>query len=124
MLKQDDRAQKITEWLRHMQGWEVSDQSLAAYARASGLALWAMYHWRGVLIREGHWHQEPKPEASAKSRSTPIRAPRFAKVAVTDLCPPTPVTVRLHLANGRRAEIDLMGVEQLEATIAALERQP
>lgn len=88
------------------------------------IGLWAMYQWRGMLIREGHWHQEPKPETSAKSRNTPIRAPRFAKVAVTDLCPPTLVTVRLHLANGRRAEIDLMGVEQLEATITALERQP
>jgi hypothetical protein len=83
-----------------------------------------MYHWRGVLIREGHWHEEPKPEASAKSRRRSLLALRFAKVAVTDLCPPMPVTVRLHLANGRRAEIDLMGVEQLEATLAALERQP
>lgn len=124
MSKQDDRAQKITEWLRHMQGWEVSGQSLAAYARANGLALWAMYHWRGVLIREGHWHQEPKPKVSAKWRRRSPLAPRFAKVSVTDLCPPTPVTVRLHLSNGRRAEIDLMGVEQLEATLAALERQP
>lgn len=70
------------------------------------------------------WHQEPKPEASAKSRSRSPHALRFARVAVTDLCPPIPVTVRLHLANGRRAEIDLMGVEQLEAAIAALERQP
>jgi hypothetical protein len=30
---------------------------------------------------------------------------RFAKVAVAELCPPMPVIVRLHLANGRRAEI-------------------
>jgi hypothetical protein len=124
MSTQDDRAQKIIEWLKHMQGWKDSGQSLAAYAKAQGLAVWAMYHWRGVLIREGHWHQESKPEASAKSRNRSPLALRFAKVAVTELCQPMPVTVRLHLANGRRAEIDLMGMEQLEATIAALERRP
>jgi hypothetical protein len=122
MSKQDDRAQKITEWLRHLQGWKDSGKSLAAYAKDHALALWAMYHWRGVLIREGRWHQEPK--ASAKSRERSPLALRFAKVAVTDLRPPMPVTVRLQLANGRRAEIDLTGVEQLEALLRALERQP
>lgn len=69
MSKQDDRPQKITKWLQHLQGWKDSGKSLAAYAKDHGLALWAMYHWRGVLIREGRWHAEPKPKASAKSRS-------------------------------------------------------
>jgi hypothetical protein len=122
MSKQDDRAQKISEWLQHVQGWKDSGKSLAAYAKAHGLALWAMYHWRGVLIREGHWHQEPK--AFAKTRSRSPLALRFAKVSVTDRCPPVPLTVRLHLANGRRAEIDLAGIEQLETILGALERQP
>ena len=63
MSKQDARAQKITEWTKHLQGWKDSGKSVAAYAKDHGLALWAMYHWRGVLIREGHWHQEPKPPA-------------------------------------------------------------
>ena len=44
MSKQDDRAQKITEWLQHLQGWKDSGKSLAAYAKEQGLALWAMYH--------------------------------------------------------------------------------
>jgi hypothetical protein len=122
MSKHDDRDQKITEWLQHLQGWKDAGKSLAAYAKEHGLALWAMYHWRGVLIREGHWHQEPR--ASAKSRGRSPLALRFAKVAVTGLCPPMPVTVRLHLANGRRAEIDLSGIEQLEVLLGALERQP
>jgi hypothetical protein len=124
MSKQDDRAHKITEWLKHLQGWKDSGKSLAAYAKEHGLAVWAMYHWRCELIREGRWHQEPKPKASAKSRGRSSLALRFAKVAVTEPCPPMPVTVRLHLANGRRAEIDLTGIEQLEAILVTLERQP
>jgi len=123
MSKQDDRAQKITEWLQHLQGWKDSGKSLAAYAQDHGLALWAMYHWRGVLIREGRWHAEPKPKASAKPRSRSPLALRFAKVDVTDLRPPMPVTVRLQLANGRCAEIDLTGIEQLASVLGALERQ-
>jgi hypothetical protein len=107
-----------------MRGWKDSGKSMAAYAKDHGVALWAMYHWRGVLIREGHWHQEPKPQASAKSPRRSPAAPRFAKVAITELCPPKPIIVRLHLANGRRAEIDLVGVDQLEAIIGALERLP
>lgn len=122
MSKQDDRAQKITAWLQHLQGWKDSGKSLAAYAKAQGLALWAMYHWRGVLIREGRWSQEPKASAKSERRS-PI-ALHFAKVAITDRRPPMPLTVRLHLANGRRAEIDLAQIEQLEAILAVAERQP
>lgn len=124
MSKQDDRAQKISEWLQHLQGWKDSGKSLAAYAKDHGLALWAMYHWRGMLIREGRWHAEPKPKASAKSRSHSPLAVRFAKVAMTERCPPMPVTVRLQLANGRCAEIDLTGIEQLASVLGALERQP
>ena len=122
MSKQDERARKITEWLQHLQGWKDSGKSLAAYAKDHGLAPWAMYHWRGVLVREGRWSQEPK--ASAKSGGPSSLALRFAKVAVTDRCPPIPVTVRLQLANGRCAEIDLMGIEQLASVLGALERQP
>jgi hypothetical protein len=84
--KQDEPAQKITDWLQYLQGWKNSGKSLATYTKEHGLALWAMYHWRGMLIREGHWNREPK--ASAKSRSRSPLALRFAKVAVTELCPP------------------------------------
>lgn len=51
MSKQDERARKIAEWMKHMQGWKDSGKSLAAYAKDHGLALWAMYHWRGVLLQ-------------------------------------------------------------------------
>jgi hypothetical protein len=83
-----------------------------------------MYHWRGVLIREGRWHTEPRPKASARSGSHSQLAVRFAKVAMTELCPPMPVTVRLQLANGRCAEIDLTGIEQFASVLGTLERQP
>ncbi|MFC4311602.1 hypothetical protein ACFPN2_21060 [Steroidobacter flavus] len=36
---------------------------------------------------------------------------------MTELCPPMPVTVRLQLANGRCAEIDLTGIEQLASVL-------
>ena len=78
MSKQDDRAQKITEWLQHLQGWKDSGKSLAAYAKEHGLALWAIYHWRGVLVREGHWSQEPKSSAtSGEPSSLALRWPRL-----------------------------------------------
>jgi hypothetical protein len=51
-------------------------------------------------------------------------APRFAQVANIQSCPPTPLIIRVLLANGRRAEIDLASVDQLEAIIGALERRP
>ena len=121
MSRQEERAQKIGQWLQHLRSWKCSGESLAAYARGQGIALWAMYHWRGVLIREGRWQQ---PKASAKSRGRAPIAVRFARVAVTDLHPHRPVTVRLQLANGRRAEVDLSGIEQLQTLLGVLERQP
>jgi hypothetical protein len=120
MSRQEDRAQKIGEWMQHLQSWKDSGKSLAAYARGQGVALWALYHWRGVLIREGRWQA---PKASAKLRGRAPVAISFAKVAVTDLCPRLPVTVRLQLANGRRAEVELTGIEQLESLLGVLERQ-
>jgi hypothetical protein len=122
LSKQDDRVHKITQWLEHLQCWRDSGKSLAAYAKEHGLALWAIYHWRGVLIRQGRWHPEPKTTAKSGCRST--LALRFARITVTDRCPPMLLTVRLHVTNGRRAEIDLMGIEQLGAILGVLERQP
>lgn len=118
MSKQEDRARKIAEWLGHLQGWRDSGRSLAAYARGQSLALWAMYHWRAVLIREGRWQEQP---SAARSRSA--RALQFARVAVTDSPRLAPVIVRVVLGNGRRAEIELSELHQLGEIISALEHQ-
>jgi len=123
MSKQEDREQKIAEWLKHLQEWERSGRSVAAYAKDQGLALWAMYHWRGVLIREGQWHEGLKTTTSAKSQR-PGQQARFARVALAERPAAATLTVRLHLANARHAEIELMEVEQLVSMLIALERQP
>jgi hypothetical protein len=121
--KQADRVQKISEWLKHLHDWKATGKSLVAYAKDQGLTPWAMYHWRGVLIREGHWREELKTKSSAKSQGD-VPPARFAQVAVTERAAAAALTVRLHLANGRHAEIELMEVEQLVSMLIALEHQP
>lgn len=118
MSKQEDRSRKIAEWLEHLQSWRDSGQSLAAYAKGQGLALWAMYHWRVVLIREGRWQEQP-----SASRGRSARPLQFARVAVTDSPRLAPVSVRIVLGNGRRAEIELSELRQLGEIISALEDQ-
>ncbi|HEY4367756.1 MAG TPA: hypothetical protein VGN07_11035 [Steroidobacteraceae bacterium] len=124
MSKQDERAQKAAQWLEHLQGWKESGGAMAAYAKGHGLALWAMYHWRQVLIREGHWHEQPNtPRCSDDTRRDSPVPIRFARVAVTDSPLPLPLIVRVHLCNGRRAEIELGELNQLDEVLGVLERR-
>lgn len=124
MPKQEARAQRMNEWLEHLHRWEAPGGSLAAYAKEHGLALWALYHWRGVLIQAGRW-QPTQPVRQAK-RATPglEAAPlQFTRVAVTEV-PMAPYIVRLQLGNGRRAEIEFQHMAPLLQLITAMERQP
>jgi hypothetical protein len=118
MSKQEDRAGKIAQWLAHLQGWRDSGQSLCAYARGHSLAVWAIYHWRSVLIREGRWHEPPS--GSPRRRVVPLP---FARVAVTDASGLSAVIVRVVLGNGRRAEIELSELGQLGKILSALEER-
>jgi hypothetical protein len=122
MSKQEARAQRINEWLAHLHRWEATGGSLAAYAKEHGLALWALYHWRGVLIQEGRWQptQRQAGRATPRLEALPLQ---FARVAVTE-APMAPYVVRLQLGNGRRAEIELRHMDPLLQLIAGLERQP
>jgi hypothetical protein len=124
MSKQEARAQRIKEWLEHLHRWEVTGGSLASYAKEHGLALWALYHWRGVLIQEGRW-QPTQPPRQAKRATPRLEAVslQFARVAVTE-APMAPYIVRLQLGNGRRAEIELTQIDSLMQLIGALEQQP
>lgn len=123
MPKQEDQAQKVAQWLEHLQGWKESGGSMAAYAKGHGLALWGMYHWRQVLIREGRWHEQPNtPRCSGDNRSGSPAPIRFARVAVTQSLRPAPLIVRVQLGNGRRADIELGELKQLDEVLAALER--
>jgi len=126
MLKREDRARKVAEWLEHLQAWKDSGESLSAYARKHGLTVWSAYHWRGLLTREGSWREEPKTRGRSRSGSPPAGSPRvplrFARVAVSDIPGAAPLIVRVHLANGRRAEIAVSELEQLGAVLSLLER--
>jgi hypothetical protein len=124
MLKREDRQRKVAEWLEHLQGWKASGESLAAYARRCSLPLWAAYHWRAVLTGEGSWHQDPnEPVALGMAQRSVRRVPlRFARVAVSDTPRAMPLIVRVQLANGRRAEIELGQAGQLGDVLELLER--
>ncbi len=124
MLKREERQRKVAEWLEHLQGWRASGESLAAYAQRSGLALWAAYHWRKVLTQEGSWPEDTAvPGKSRPVRKGAGRVPlRFARVTVTESARSAPLMVRIQLANGRRAEIELGDAGQLDAVLGVLER--
>jgi hypothetical protein len=126
MLKREDRARKVAEWLEHLQAWKDSGESLSAYARKHGLTVWSAYHWRGVLTREGSWREGPKAPGRSRSGSPAVsssRVPlRFARVNVSDMPRAAPLVLRVQLANGRRAEIAVEEIEQLGAVLSVLER--
>lgn len=124
MSKQEARAQRISEWLEHLRRWKTTGGSLAAYAKEHRLALWALYHWRGVLIQEGRWEPSRTPRQGKRAASGVEAIPvQFARVAVTQ-APTAPYIVRLQWGNGRRAEIELRQMEPLLQLITAMERQP
>ena len=85
----------------------------------------AAYRWRRVLRRTGHWIEVEGTPATGKAATVKKRkaAVRFARVAVND----TPLTsasllLRLVLMNGRRAELEIGGVEHLGEVLGVLER--
>lgn len=124
MSKQEDRSRKAAEWLAHLRGWKDSGQSLSAYAKGHGLAVWAIYQWRRVLIDEGRWQEQSNADAQWSTSHEVSAVPlRFARVAVTDSLRPAPIIVRVLLGNGRRAEIELAELDQLAAIMSALERR-
>lgn len=85
------------------------------------MAPWALYHWRNVLIDEGRWQPTRSPRKAklgAHREAVPVH---FARVAVAE-APMAPYIVRLHLGNGRRAELELTQIDPLIQLISALEQ--
>jgi hypothetical protein len=83
-----------------------------------------MYHWRNVLRREGLWSDEglrrrAPSDATGRARAVPLR---FARVALKAPPPSAPLTIRVQLCNGRRAEVELSDREELAEVLAALEQ--
>ncbi|HEX2494240.1 MAG TPA: hypothetical protein VHK24_10730 [Steroidobacter sp.] len=123
MLKREDRAAKAAQWLEHLRAWRSSGEPLAAYVRRQDLRLWEAYRWRRLLRRDGLWSEAT---ALRRSASVPVR---FARVERRDAAQviaargAPSLLLRLSLANGRRAELEVADVEQLVDFVVTLERR-
>jgi len=85
-----------------------------------------MYHWRKVLRREGRWPDDLDGQRGTRretAASDSARVPlHFARVKLSESARRSALTVRVILANGRRAEIDLDDAERLGEVLITLER--
>jgi transposase-like protein len=125
MLTQEQRATMSAVWLARWHGWQGTGVSMAEYARREGFDADAAYRWRRVLRRTGLWVEAQGTPAASKASTVKKRRPavRFARVAVSDtLQAAASMMLRLVLTNGRRAELEIGGIEQLGEVIGALER--
>ncbi len=119
MLTAAARETAVAKWLAHWRGWESAGVSMAEYARREGFEADAAYRWKRILRRTGQWIEaQGAPAVRGKKRVLPAR---FARVSVSDT-PVVSMVIRLVLMNGRRAELEIGGVTQLEQVIDALER--
>jgi hypothetical protein len=123
MLTREQKATKGAMWLMRWQGFEGSGVSMAKYARDQGFDAQEAYRWKRILKRTGLWIPADSlatgraPKMAKKLKGTA----RFARVKVSDP-PATSMVLRLLLGNGRRAELDVLGITQLAQFIGVLER--
>jgi len=127
MLTREQKATKGAIWLTRWQGFEGSGVSMARYARDQGFDAQEAYRWKRILKRTGLWLAADDLATSGAPKKVAKKvkgAARFARVTVSDPpASPTPTMVlRLVLGNGRRAELDVLGIAQLAQFIEVLER--
>ena len=125
MLTREQKATKGAMWLTRWQGFEGSGVSMAKYARDQGFDAQEAYRWKRILKRTGLWvaaHDLATSRAPRVAKKVKGTA-RFARVTVSDPpAPPASMVLRLVLGNGRRAELDVLGIAQLAQFIGVLER--
>lgn len=125
MSRREEREQKFAQWLEHLRSWEASGEALCVYARGRGMAPASLYYWRKVLRREGHWPRErgeqDRVPRQALGSEAARGALRFARVTFEEARRSSPITVRLTLANGRRADIELEDMQHLNEVLGVLE---
>jgi transposase-like protein len=100
-------------WLKHYEACQVTDQSLADYARAHGLAVKSFYYWKRRLRQLKAIGPEPQP---------PSPDPVFHAVRV-QRTPLSTAACRLRFPNGMECdltEIDEPGLERLLMTVSRL----
>jgi transposase-like protein len=125
MSRREDRERRIAGWLEHLEGWKASGEALSTYARSHGIETGSMYYWRSVLRQEGRWPGESgetdrgrRPAVASESARVPLR---FARVKLERADGGSALTIRVTLANGRRAEIELQDTQRLSEVLGALE---
>lgn len=125
MLTREQKATKGAMWLTRWQGFEGSGVSMAKYARDQGFDAQEAYRWKRILKRTGLWMAaDVVATTSAPRVAKKVKAAaRFARVSVSDSpVPPPSMVLRLVLGNGRRAELEVLGIAQLTELIGVLER--
>jgi hypothetical protein len=125
MLTREQRATKGAMWLTRWQGFEGCGVAMAKYARDQGFDAQEAYRWKRILKRTGLWIAADGLATSRPAKvAKKLKGPgRFARVTVSDPpAPPTSMVLRLVLGNGRRAELDVLGMAQLAQFIGVLER--
>lgn len=100
-----------------LEGARSAGVGLSAHVRSRGLNLRGIYDAIAQLRRRGL-----VPPAARRVRTGRAAAPlRFTRVEVRPAVMPSSLRLRLMLANGRCAELEVEDLQQLSRIVAALE---
>jgi hypothetical protein len=116
------REQTVAMWLARWQGLLELGLRMSQYAQREGFSACSAYRWRRNARRSGRWVD---PKVSASRGITVAKrqmAVQFARVEVSDPPATRSLLLRLVLRNGRRAELEIVAVQQLGEVLDALER--
>jgi hypothetical protein len=129
MVSNEDWEERARLWLQRLQEAAASKESLVDYTRRHGLKPGEAYRWKKELRREGRWpaHASAAEKAALSPEGSRLAPPRFARVRIAAKPPAVSMpllSLRLHLANGRRAELVLNDETQLPRVLELLEQSP
>ncbi len=95
-------TQDASFWLSHLEAWQKTGRSMAAYARAHGLSSGSFYSWKKRLRLEGRWKDEVVPDC--KNGQESVKKPVFKRVSTYQepKAPPPDISsdCRICLPNG------------------------
>lgn len=100
-------------WLRHLEAWSKTSESLSDYARRANLKAQTLYVAKGRLVAQGLWSTPGDVELG--------RAPRFVRVKAPTGTPAA-ASCQVHLPNGARVDVSLhdTAFEVVLRSVAAL----
>jgi hypothetical protein len=115
------REQSNAMWHARWQGLRSSGLTMKEYAQRERFNAPSAYRWLRKARRCGLWLDEPTP-AKAMAVTEPRSTAVFARVTLSDT--PTvrsSMLLRLVLTNGRRAELEIAGADELAEVLDVLE---